>query len=563
MSKTDTDRMIMKQVIFLLAAVMALLLIFGLMMSRAAVAAETPVMAGSNPDLTLQERDERDRKLREAAERRYLKDRLDASSPRRDESRIRREVGNYAVAAGVTFDGDLVVTRGTVTIAGKINGSVLIIRGDALIDSTGEVLGDVISIGGHIDRRANSRVFGDMVETSPRYLIEENVDEDQQRRLEENAEREPRWRRQEKRRQWRENWDTGFNGKAHYNRVDGLFLGGELARQYDDSFAPNIDFFGSGGYAFAAKRWQYQAGSEFYAGNFVRFILGGELHDRTESQDAWIIPEEENSFAAAFINEDFRDYYRREGYSLFAGQHIGRALKWSAEYRRDDHLALSNETDWSLFVNKKRFRANPAIDAGKMISYVGQITFDTRNHRHHPDRGWFVSIAGERSRPAFESEFDFDRLIVDVRRYQPFGYGKNLDLRLRAGTGRGILPRQYLFDLGGISTLRGYGFKEFTGDRLVLANAEYRLNSGVSRLRHIPVIGEFNLILFADTGLAWFADDNTAPENSFDSLTWSKLKTDVGLALTDRDGQVRLNLAKRTDAGGKDVVVTFRLNRDF
>jgi hypothetical protein len=97
----------------------------------------------------------------------------------------------------------------------------------------------------------------------------------------------------------------------------------------------------------------------------------------------------------------------------------------------------------------------------------------------------------------------------------------------------------------------------------VLANAEYRLNSGVSRLRHIPVIGEFNLILFADTGLAWFANDNTAPENSFDSLTWSKLKTDVGVALTDRDGQIRLNVAKRTDIGGKDMVVTFRLNRDF
>jgi hypothetical protein len=545
----------MKQVIFLLVAVMALLLVFGLIISRAAVAGETPAMAGSNPDLTSQERDERDRQLREAAERRYLKD--------RGESRIRREVGNYAVAAGVTFDGDLVVTRGTVTIAGKINGSVLIIRGDALIDSTGEVLGDIVSIGGHIDRRANSRVFGDMVETSPRYLIEEETDDDQSRRLEENEEREPRWRRYERRRRWQENWDNGFNGKVHYNRVDGLFLGGELTRQYDESFAPNIDVFGSGGYAFAAKRWHYQAGGEFYAGNFVRFIAGGEVHDRTESQDSWIIPEEENSLAAALINEDFRDYYRREGFSLFAGQHIGRSLKWSAEYRHDNHFSLSNETDWSLFVNKKRFLPNPGIDQGKMISYVGQITFDTRNHRRHPDRGWFIAIEGETSRPDFDSAFDFDRVIVDVRRYQPFGYGKNLDLRLRAGTGRGVLPRQYLFDLGGISTLRGYDFKEFTGDRMVLANAEYRINSGASRLRHVPVIGEFNLILFADTGLAWFADDNTAPENSFDSLTWSKLKTDVGVGLTDRDGQVRLNLAKRTDAGGKDLVMTFRLNRDF
>lgn len=547
MNKITTDRMVMKQVIFLLVAVLTLLLIFGVIISRAAAFPAT--------DLTAQERDERDRKLRDAAERRYLKE--------HDESQIRREVGNYAVAAGVTFEGDLVVTRGTVTIAGKVNGSVLIIRGDALLDSTGEVLGDIISIGGRIDRRANSRVFGDMVETSPRYLIDEDTDAERSSQEEQPKDRQSRWRREEKFRRWRENWDNGFNAKVRYNRVEGLFLGGELTRQYNDGAAPNIDFFGSGGYAFSDKRWQYQAGGEFYAGNYVRFILGGEAHDWTDSQDGWIIPEEENSLAAALINEDFRDYYRREGYSFFAGQHIGRSLKWSAEYRRDNHLPLSNETDWSLFVNKKRFRANPEIDSGKMISYAGQIAFDTRNHRRHADRGWLVTIEGETSRPDFESAFDFDRVIVDLRRYQPFGYGKNLDLRLRAGTGRGVLPRQYLFDLGGISTLRGYEFKEFSGDRMVLANAEYRLNSGVSRLRHIPVIGEFNLILFADAGLAWFADDNTAPENSFDSLTWNKLKTDVGVALTDRDGQVRLNVAKRTDVGGKDYVVTFRLNRDF
>jgi hypothetical protein len=82
-------------------------------------------------------------------------------------------------------------------------------------------------------------------------------------------------------------------------------------------------------------------------------------------------------------------------------------------------------------------------------------------------------------------------------------------------------------------------------------------------LHDIPIIEEFNLILFADAGLAWFAKDNSALEKSFDALTWSSLKTDVGLALTDRDGKVRLNFAKRTDTGDKDIVVTFRLNRDF
>ncbi|MGH7599743.1 MAG: DUF5686 family protein [bacterium] len=549
MNKTATDRMVMKQLIFLVIAVLALLLIFGLLISRTAKAGEALASSAT----TVQERDDRDRALRQAAEQRYLK--------HRDEARIRRELGNYAVATGVTLENDLVVTRGTVTIAGKVNGSVLIIRGDALIDSTGEVLGDVVSIGGRIDRRPNSRVFGDMVETSPRYLIEEK-EETRRVRHDEGEEREHRWNRRQWRR-WQEDWNNKFDFKAHYNRVDGLFLGGELPRTYNRRYLANIEVFGSGGYGFKAKRWQYEAGAEFYVGRAFRFILGGEAHDLTDSQDEWIISEVENSLAAILINEDFQDYYRRDGFSFYATQHLGRPFKLTAAYRHDNHFALPNKTDWSLFVNKKRFRSNQVIDEGTMISYLGRIVLDTRDHNRHPRRGWLVSLEGETGRPELDSEFDFERFIVDIRRYQPIGYGKNFDIRLRAGTGRGILPQQYLFDLGGISTLRGYRFKEFTGDRMVLANVEYRLNSKTSRLHDIPIIEEFNLILFADAGLAWFAENNTAADKSFDTLAWDKLKTSAGLALTDRDGQVRIEFAKRTDVGGKDIVVAFRLNRDF
>jgi len=542
MNETDTDRLVMKQLIFLVVAVLALLLVFGLLFSRAAVA---------------QDREDRDRELRRAAERRYLK--------QSDASRLRRETGNYAVANGVVFDGDLVVTRGTVTIAGKVNGSVLIIRGDALIDSTGEILGDIVSVGGRIDRRPNSRVFGDMVETSPRYLVEEDDPENHAKRDERDREekkRAPRWNPDRVRRRWQHEFDTSFDAKVRYNRVDGLYLGGELPRKRFHR-GLDIDFFGFGGYALKGKTWQYQAGTDLSAGGAYRFAVGAELHDFTASQDEWIIPEEENSLAAALINEDFRDYYRRDGYSFFAAQHLGRWMKLTAEYRNENHLSLPNKTDWSLFANKKRFRANPAIDEGKLVSYWGQIKFDTRDSESHPRRGWFMTIEGETSRPDLNGEFDFDRVLVDLRRYQPMGYGKTIDLRLRAGTGRGELPQQYLFDLGGISTLRGYRFKEFTGDRMVMGNLEYRLNSGSSRLHGIPLVKEFNLVLFADAGLAWFADDNSAPDKSFDALNWRDLKTDVGVALTDRDGQVRLNFAKRTDVGHQDIVVTFRLNRDF
>jgi outer membrane protein assembly factor BamA len=396
-----------------------------------------------------------------------------------------------------------------------------------------------------------------MVETSSRYLIED--DEDHREHCE-DEESENRWHR--RRYHWRENWEGNFKGKSHYNRVDGFFLGGELPRVYNQRLFANIEVFGSGGYGFASHRWQYQAGAEFYLGRSYRSIFGAELHQLTDSQDEWIISEEENSFAAFFVNEDFRDYYRREGFSLYFSQKVGRPLQLTLGYHNDRHGALRNKTDWALFLNKKKFRENPVASDGRMRSYRGQIAFDTRDHEKHPRRGWLISLEGETSRPEWESHFDFDRVIIDLRRYQPLGYGRNIDVRLRAGSARGILPAQYRFDLGGISTLRGSRFKEFTGDRMVLANVEYRLNAGASRLRGIPVIEDLNLALFADTGYAWSTQDQSTIW-SWDYFTMDKLKTNVGVAVTDPDGNVRLNLAKRIDSEKRDIVITFRLNRDF
>ena len=57
------------------------------------------------------------------------------------------------------------------------------------------------------------------------------------------------------------------------------------------------------------------------------------------------------------------------------------------------------------------------------------------------------------------------------------GPGTRLDLRLREGTAKGDLPRQYVYRLGGFGSVRGYGFKAFAGDRSVLLIAQYWLDA--------------------------------------------------------------------------------------
>ena len=157
-----------------------------------------------------------------------------------------------------------------------------------------------------------------------------------------------------------------------------------------------------------------------------------------------------------------------------------------------------------------------------------------------------------------------------------------MNIRLRAGTSTGTLPPMYWYDLGGISTLRGYGYKELTGDRMVFGNLEYRLNT--SRADWF-IFDSFDIIIFGDAGLAWFANEdlpeqfnswpldedfvdhanNTYPKDTFEELTWDRIKTDVGIALASHDDNFRINFAKRMDRdfGDEDFVITFRISQPF
>lgn len=538
MPELDTNGMPVKQAVYLILFMMALMLLLGLLFSTEAHSAPVNT-AVSSEEAARKPRDERDcdDDLRRRAESRFLR--------KREPDVVVRYAQDYELAESEKHAGHLVVSGGNLIVAGKVEGTVLVLCGDVEVRATAEVQGDVVCIGGRINRQGGSRIAGDQVEASPRSLLNGGA----AARSEWND-----WRR-------RNRYTASIEGKAHYHRVDGVFLGVELPRLYNDDWGAGI--FGFGGYGFENKFWQYQIGGEFYAGGEGRIALGVEAHDFTASEDDWIIAEDENSLAAFFLNEDFRDYYRRAGFTAYLNPNIRETVNLKVGYQRDDHRSQIKETDWALFGKSKEYRENPRAGEGRAVGVIAHFSVDTRNHRSHPDRGWWLQFQGEFNLPEWESDFDFDRVIVDLRRYQPVGFGKNLDFRLRAGSGRGVLPAHYLFDLGGLSTLQGYRFKSFTGDRMLLGNAEYRLDAGRSRLRDIPLLGELNLIFFGDAGMAWEAEDKSGVGESFDYFRFDRLRTSAGIGLTDDDGRVRLNFAKRLDEKDADWVVTFRLNRNF
>ena len=75
--------------------------------------------------------------------------------------------------------------------------------------------------------------------------------------------------------------------------------------------------YGEIGRGMTSDTWRWQAGGElftYYGPPTLSSHLaavGVELHDLTDTQDGWLISEEENSVDAALLRRDYRDHYRR------------------------------------------------------------------------------------------------------------------------------------------------------------------------------------------------------------------------------------------------------------
>ena len=73
-----------------------------------------------------------------------------------------RLVGRTRLPRGNEWRGDVAVRNGSIAVGGRIAGTVLVINGDAAIDSTAEITGDLIVIGGTVTVARASAVRGEV-----------------------------------------------------------------------------------------------------------------------------------------------------------------------------------------------------------------------------------------------------------------------------------------------------------------------------------------------------------------------------------------------------------------
>ena len=374
--------------------------------------------------------------------------------------------------------------------------------------------------------------------------------------------------------EWRD--DDYEDLRVRYNRVEGAYLGWQIPRHYEPGRF--LTHYGEVGRALGLEDWEYYAGTALYT--YYRTpdayshlaSIGFEVHDLIDSQDDWLISEEENSLSSVLFHRDFMDFYRRYGVSAYSGHNVGGILQVTARYDRDRFEFRERSVKWALMTNmfaRDNFRPNPAIDEGVISSGRIDVQLDTRDRVANPRQGWLINGLFERAGGILAGDHRFKRYLFDLRRYQPVDVGTRFDVRLRSGSAKGDLPSQYLYDLGGFSTIRGYPYKSMTGDRMVLVNMEYWVD--VEEHSHHEVLGgDIGLGVFFDAGSAWFAGDVSDPFEGVDDLvspsrsTDAKLRRSFGFAVgsENQDG-FRVEFARPLDGPVQDWDVLGRFSRSF
>ena len=314
----------------------------------------------------------------------------------------------------------------------------------------------------------------------------------------------------------------------HYNRVNGLFIGYRKERMQwhrYDSFLdiPQIQPHGLIGWGTASKDWEYALGLEKLIGENRRFMVGGEFHNATATEDYGRVGLVESSITAFFAAYDYLDYYNMEGFGFYGIYRTRRWLETGFSYNRDTFSTLEQNTGYSLLGKSSTYRLNPPIDANAneidLDIYTLSLSLNPRNVLLANKFTMAASIQAELAdNSASDENYRFNKYMSELRMYYNFEPGSVLKWRVQIGSITGNAPDFKDFYLGGIGTLRGSPFKIFHGNQMVLSNLEVQFGRPSGYAGEWITDYNIHILLFLDSGWTNQTADLLESENPFEGF---------------------------------------------
>ena len=343
--------------------------------------------------------------------------------------------------------------------------------------------------------------------------------------------------------------------RLRYNRVEGVFLGYSL--KTSPARWPGLKLFAQTGYGLHSTSPRWEAGAEYERDAFSVSLT---LFDRTDTHDEEVFSTLEATFFSSLFKWDYRDYFRaKNGFEAEGTYRWRRHLSIVGGLSAFTYVPMAVESQWSLFYPDRAFRGNPRVRPGAAgLLWFGAL-FDSRARGPLFRNAWVVKGIYERG----FREFGYDGLLLSAKRYQKVVLGSQVFVIQAHVKTRESTAAQHLFGLGGVSTLRGYGFKEFIGNRMLMANFDYLFRGDL--LGRIPLKGFhlLSLTLFLDAGWAGSVPRDRNLLAGFDDLRLGDFKADAGVALSLPQQLLRLNLARRLDRSDDAWVLSVRIRKEL
>src|SRR5713101_5311652 len=494
-----------------------------------------------------------------------------------------RLVGRFTLPAGNAWRGDVAVRSGPAVVAGRVEGTVLLINGDAVLDSGAVVTGDLIVIGGTGVRAPGVQVAGEV------RVYEEPLA--YRARGDTIALAPPDVRRWFRNLGVEKSWGSADSRSSltlatggTFNRVEGLpvVFGPLFDWKLHRNLRLRVDALGvfrtAGDFTNKRSDLGYLLRTELRAGEAPAYGIEFRAFDDVTPVEDWGLRAGEVGWAAFLFQRDYRDYYLSKGIAVRAFVQPERSLRLDIDVRHDGQSTVGARDPWTVFRNDQAWRPNPPIDDGHYTTLAGTVTFDTRNDRLDPTAGWLLRARFENSRskdvtpqtgvPAAvrtpiptDGSYAFSRLFLDFRRYTRVSPSGRMNLRLLAGgwIGGDPLPLQQRLSTGGPDPHTGYGFRHSACnsdiidrafartqvaacDRVILAQAEYRGHLSLhwsygssapedEGAKSLFTLQGPDLVVLADAGQAWLVGDGPGrlPANRLPTLgSWL---ADLGLGI--------------------------------
>ncbi len=383
--------------------------------------------------------------------------------------------GRAEVPAGSTLHGDVAVLYGPFTVAGEIQGDLMVVNGDLEVLPGGRISGDVTVVGGVVTAGADA-VGGQLTVYSERLPFRSRGG----RISYGEGDRWSGWRDRHR----RGSAYISVRNEGSYSRVEGLpVMFGPVFRSEGEDFL-RVDVLGiwrsDSGVRLDSDELGYFVRAEQHLGQEGRYSFGATAHSMVTPIEDGGLTDTEASLATFFLGRDYRDHFEREGFSAFVRfNHEEAGVRLTAEYRDEDHAFVPVGDPWSFKDDGKAWRPQPLVAQGRLRSLGAELVVDDRNDRDDPSDGWYMAAtatagldgamvlpAHSLADPATPAAVEPARAVhaelragsMDLRRYARVGPGA--DLRLRgfvAGSLDGEpLPPQFQRALGGEGSLPGY-----------------------------------------------------------------------------------------------------------